>query len=40
MIMKESIHTPKIPIHKLLSGDNVLNKKSSKNVLPKIVLKI
>ena len=38
--MQRNSHSPKIPITKLLSGQNVLNKKSSKNILPRIVLKI
>ena len=40
MIMKKNSHSPRIPVTKLLSGDNVLNKVHSKKHLPKIVLKI
>ena len=38
--MKKNSHSPRIPVTKLLSGDNVLNKVHSKKHLPKIVLKI
>lgn len=38
--MNKNNHNSKTPITKLLSGDNILTKNSSKSLLPKIVLKI